>query len=158
MPVWAGSAGCRATTKWGTEMNNLGHATDPWPDVQLEAMARLAAATAEFSGFTAATVCGHKEWRPGDKPDPHTVDMAAFRRKVEAVTKEEFSIVDRETKEYFDFKFAKIRDRDHMLRETQLSHGQRLRAIRQAQGAKADELREIDEELTRIKAALEDDD
>ena len=68
--------------------------------------------------------------------------MAAFRRKVAAVTKEEFSIVDRETKEYFDFKFAKIRDRDHMLRETQLGHGQRLRAIRQAQGAKADELRE----------------
>ena len=45
---------------WGTEMNNLGHPTDPWPDAQLDAMARLAAATADFSGFTAATVCGHK--------------------------------------------------------------------------------------------------
>lgn len=75
---------------WGTEMNNLGVATDLWPEVQLEAMARLAAATAEFSGFTAAYVCGHKEWAtpPGRKSDPHTINMAAFRRQVELQEKE----------------------------------------------------------------------
>lgn len=69
---------------WGTEMNNLGTPADPWPEVQLEAMARLAACTAEFSGFGASMVCGHKEWAtpPGRKSDPHTIDMDAFRRWV----------------------------------------------------------------------------
>jgi hypothetical protein len=140
---------------WGTEMNNLGFPTDPWPETQLEAMARLAAATADFSGFGASMVCGHKEWRPGDKPDPHTINMADFRKRVAAQTKEGFSIVDRETKDYFDQKFASIRDRDRLIRETQLNQAQRLREVRAAQGARADELQEIDADLARIKAHLQ---
>lgn len=73
---------------WGTEMNNLGVAADEWPEEQLEAMARLAAATAEFSGFPVANVCFHREWAPDRKIDPHTLDPDAFRRHVELTTKE----------------------------------------------------------------------
>lgn len=79
---------------WGTEMNNLGVPSDEWPEPQLEAMARLAAATADYSGFTAATVCGHKEWAPTRKIDPHTIDMSSFRRWVELETKEGLSVAD----------------------------------------------------------------
>lgn len=68
---------------WGTQMNNLGVEDDPWPDDQLEAMVRLAAATADFSGFEAGKVCGHKEWSDR-KIDPHTIDMADFRTRVAA--------------------------------------------------------------------------
>lgn len=73
---------------WGTEMNNRGTPDDHWPEVQLDAMARLAACTAEFSGFSVANVCGHKEWAPTRKIDPHTISMAAFRRQVELQEKQ----------------------------------------------------------------------
>lgn len=83
---WNGLSG--NSTVWGTEMNSLGTPADPWPEVQLDAMARLAACTAEFSGFSIANVCGHKEWAPTRKIDPHTINMAAFRRQVELQEKE----------------------------------------------------------------------
>lgn len=82
----AGSGGWNGLTGnsrvWGTEMNNLGGPADPWPDAQLEAMARLAAATADFSGFPAGNVCGHKEWAPTRKIDPHSIWMPDFRQRV----------------------------------------------------------------------------
>lgn len=78
---------------WGTEMNNLGVPSDHWPEVQLEAMARLAAATMEFSGFPAANVCGHKEWTTR-KIDPHTIDMNAFRTHVRLQEKEGLTVAD----------------------------------------------------------------
>lgn len=82
---WRGLSGNHSV--WGTEMNNLGTPADPWPDAQLEAMVRLAAATAEFSGFDASFVCGHKEWAPTRKIDPHSIDMGAFRGRVAAAVK-----------------------------------------------------------------------
>jgi N-acetylmuramoyl-L-alanine amidase len=142
---------------WGTEMNNLGVVDDPWPETQLDAMARLAAATAEFSGFSTSTVCGHKEWAPTRKIDPHTIDMAAFRKRVAAQTKEQFSIVDKETKKYFEEKFANVRARDRNIRETQLNQSKRLREIRKAQGASAAELKELDDDLAHITKSLDDD-
>ena len=71
---------------WGSHMNNRGSEDDLWPDEQLEAMARLAAATAEYSGFDSSAVCGHKEWTDR-KVDPHTVDMDDFRLLVDAQAK-----------------------------------------------------------------------
>lgn len=82
---WRGLSGNHSV--WGTEMNNLGTPADPWPDAQLEAMVRLAAATAEFSGFDASYVCGHKEWAPDRKIDPHSIDMGTFRGRVAAARK-----------------------------------------------------------------------
>ena len=73
---------------WGTEMNNLGVPTDFWPDIQLEAMSRLAACTMDFSNFPAANVCGHKEWAPNRKIDPHSINMSAFRTRVAQETKD----------------------------------------------------------------------
>lgn len=89
---WRGLSGNHSV--WGTEMNNLGTPADPWPDAQLEAMVRLAAATAEFSGFDASYVCGHKEWAPDRKIDPHTIDMGTFRGRVAAASKEGLTVAD----------------------------------------------------------------
>ena len=77
---WNGLVG--NSSVWGTEMNNLGTSAYPWPDVQLDAAVRLCAATADFSGFGEGYVCGHKEWAPDRKPDPHDIDMDGFRRDV----------------------------------------------------------------------------
>jgi hypothetical protein len=77
---WNGLSG--NSTVWGTEANNLGTPADPWPDEQLAAWYRLCAATCEFSGFAPAMVAAHREWAPGRKIDPHTLDMDAFRRSV----------------------------------------------------------------------------
>lgn len=85
----AGAGGWRGLTQnsqvWGIEANNTGFA--PWPDEQLEAWYKLCAALCDFSNFPPAMVCGHKEWAPGRKPDPHTLNMDAFRRNVINATK-----------------------------------------------------------------------
>lgn len=89
---WNGLSG--NSSVWGMEANNLGTPDHPWPEVQLEAAARTAAACAEFSGFSIANVCGHKEWAPDRKIDPHTINMAAFRRQVELQEKEQLTMAD----------------------------------------------------------------
>lgn len=87
----AGVGGWRGLTEnrqvWGTEANNMGTPATPWPDVQLEAWYRLCAATCEFSGFSPVMVCGHKEWAPTRKTDPHSINMAGFRTRVAGATK-----------------------------------------------------------------------
>lgn len=65
---------------YGLEMVNLGNGKDPWPDVQVEAAVRWAAAICRAHGWSAASVIGHKEWQPG-KIDP-LFDMDDFRRRV----------------------------------------------------------------------------
>ncbi len=64
---WRGLVGNSAV--WGTEANNAGTG-ETWPDVQIDAFARLCAATCDFSGFTAEMVCRHAEWAPTRKIDP----------------------------------------------------------------------------------------
>lgn len=59
-----------------------GHVADPWPAVQLDAYKRGVAAILTKLGQDASWCCGHKEWRPKDKIDPHTIDMDKFRRDV----------------------------------------------------------------------------
>lgn len=76
---WQGLYG--NSSVWGTEANNLGTPTDPWPEAQVEAWVTLCAATADFSGFAPSMICGHKEWTTR-KVDPHSIDMGAFRVRV----------------------------------------------------------------------------
>lgn len=64
---------------WGIEAENDGR--QPWPDIQVKAYLRLAAAICRHGGFSADLVCGHKEWTTA-KPDPHTLNMGTFRARV----------------------------------------------------------------------------
>ncbi|WP_330348181.1 peptidoglycan-binding protein [Streptomyces sp. NBC_00582] len=66
---------------YGFECVNLGDGKDPWPDVQLEAMVRSAAALCRAHGWTARSVIGHLEWSDW-KSDPRGFTMASFRAAV----------------------------------------------------------------------------
>ncbi|AXE22924.1 N-acetylmuramoyl-L-alanine amidase [Streptomyces globosus] len=68
---------------YGFECENLGDGRDPWPAVQLDAMARAAAAVCRVHGWTERSVIGHLEWQPG-KPDPRGFTMNWFRTRVAA--------------------------------------------------------------------------
>lgn len=140
---WNGLSG--NSTVWGCEANNLGTPADPWPRAQLDAYYLLAAACCDFSGFPPANVAGHKEWAPTRKVDPHSIDMAAFRRKVAEQRKDGLSVADIEA----------ITSRLNAIRATQLNQGKVIRAIRGAQqGVSKRELDEIDEDLDAIKVEL----
>ncbi len=84
---WRGLVGNASV--WGTEANNRGTG-EMWPDVQIDAYARLCAATCEFSGFSAEMVCRHAEWTSrkidpaGPWHDGHdwARDMSHFRALV----------------------------------------------------------------------------
>ncbi|GAA3237371.1 N-acetylmuramoyl-L-alanine amidase [Streptomyces lavendulae] len=54
---------------YGFECINLGDGDDPWPEVQVEAIARTAAGICRAHGWGAESVIGHSEWQPG-KVDP----------------------------------------------------------------------------------------
>ncbi|MEU3613110.1 N-acetylmuramoyl-L-alanine amidase [Streptomyces sp. NPDC006872] len=54
---------------YGFECINLGDNVDPWPEVQVEAIARTAAGICRAHGWGAESVIGHLEWQPG-KVDP----------------------------------------------------------------------------------------
>ncbi|MFE4203966.1 MULTISPECIES: N-acetylmuramoyl-L-alanine amidase [Streptomyces] len=54
---------------YGFECINLGNGSDPWPEAQVEAIARTAAGICRAHGWGAASVIGHSEWQPG-KIDP----------------------------------------------------------------------------------------
>ncbi|MFD8952874.1 N-acetylmuramoyl-L-alanine amidase [Streptomyces xanthophaeus] len=66
---------------YGFECENLGDGKDPWPAVQLDAIARAAAALCRAHGWTARSVIGHLEWQPG-KIDPRGFTMDAMRARV----------------------------------------------------------------------------
>lgn len=65
---------------YGIELVNRGDGKDPWPEEQVDAAARWAAALCRAHGWNERSVIGHKEWQPG-KIDPR-FDMAAFRARV----------------------------------------------------------------------------
>lgn len=54
---------------YGFECVNLGDNADPWPEAQVEAIARAAAGICRAHGWGAGSVIGHSEWQPG-KIDP----------------------------------------------------------------------------------------
>ncbi|MET8124447.1 N-acetylmuramoyl-L-alanine amidase [Streptomyces sp. NPDC005065] len=68
---------------YGFECENLGDGKDPWPDAQLEAIERAAAAVCRHHGWTSRSVIGHKEWQPG-KVDPHGFTMESMRTRIHA--------------------------------------------------------------------------
>lgn len=70
---------------YGVEAINWGDGHDPWPDAQLECIARSAAAICRAHGWTERSVIGHAEWQPG-KVDPRGPgrDAAAMMRDIRA--------------------------------------------------------------------------
>ncbi|WP_371776210.1 N-acetylmuramoyl-L-alanine amidase [Streptomyces sp. NBC_01438] len=66
---------------YGFECENLGDGKDPWPDVQLEAIEKVAAAICRHHGWTSKSVIGHLEWQPG-KVDPRGFTMADMRARI----------------------------------------------------------------------------
>jgi hypothetical protein len=66
---------------YGFECENLGDGHDPWPDIQLLAIERVAAAICRHHGWTEQSVIGHLEWQPG-KVDPRGFTMASMRERV----------------------------------------------------------------------------
>ncbi|MFG3244612.1 N-acetylmuramoyl-L-alanine amidase [Streptomyces sp. NPDC048157] len=71
---------------YGFECVNLGDGKDSWPDVQVDAMVKAAAAICRHYGWKAASVIGHKEWQPGkiDPKGPAFDDMDTFRARIDA--------------------------------------------------------------------------
>ncbi|MEV4438982.1 peptidoglycan-binding protein [Streptomyces sp. NPDC049577] len=65
---------------YGFEIENLGDGDDPYPDAQLDAVERVAAAVCRAHGWTAASVIGHKEWT-SRKIDP-SFSMGGMRDRI----------------------------------------------------------------------------
>jgi peptidoglycan hydrolase-like protein with peptidoglycan-binding domain len=67
----------------GIEAEHTGRPEDPWPEVQMDAYRRGAAALLARIGAAPTMCCGHKEYAlpKGRKPDP-TFDMGEFRANV----------------------------------------------------------------------------
>ncbi|WP_320784692.1 peptidoglycan-binding protein [Streptomyces sp. CRN 30] len=72
------------TRFYGFECVNLGDGSDPWPEAQLEAVARTAAAICRAHGWGAASVIGHLEWT-FRKIDPKGFSMASMRDRIAAL-------------------------------------------------------------------------
>jgi N-acetyl-anhydromuramyl-L-alanine amidase AmpD len=68
----------------GIEGENRGIASDAWPDVQMDAYRRGAAAILREIGASVDMCCGHKEYAPHRKDDP-LFDMDKFRADVQAI-------------------------------------------------------------------------
>lgn len=81
-PLGPIAAGDGNTSMVGIEAENDGLG-EPWPDVQVDAIARASAAVLDLLDRPRWNCWGHKEWAPGRKPDPK-FDMAQFRAKVAA--------------------------------------------------------------------------
>lgn len=85
----AGTAGARRLADrifgnghfYGFENENKGDGVQPWPEVQLDAMARGAAALCQLHCWNANRVIAHAEWT-SRKVDPRGIDMNAFRARV----------------------------------------------------------------------------
>lgn len=66
---------------YGFECENLGDGDDPWPDAQLDAIERAAAALCRHHGWHARSVIGHLEWT-NQKSDPRGFSMDDMRRRI----------------------------------------------------------------------------
>ena len=66
---------------YGFECENLGNGKDSWPEEQLDAIARAAAALCRHHGWHARSVIGHLEWT-NQKVDPRGFSMDDLRDKV----------------------------------------------------------------------------
>lgn len=70
----------------GYECVNEGDGKDPWPAVQLEAMARASAAVCRYYGWSVNSVIRHKDWSDW-KDDPRGVDWDKMRARIETLLK-----------------------------------------------------------------------
>lgn len=70
----------------GYECINEGDGKDPWPPVQLEAMARAVAAVCRFYGWTVNSALRHMDWSDW-KPDPKGVDWDKMRARITTILK-----------------------------------------------------------------------
>ena len=68
---------------YGWECVNLGDGKDPWPEAQVDAIARVQAAICEHHGWSAQSIIGHLEWTTR-KIDPRGFAMAGMRTRVAA--------------------------------------------------------------------------
>ncbi|MBK5994899.1 N-acetylmuramoyl-L-alanine amidase [Streptomyces sp. MBT58] len=68
---------------YGFEAVNLGDGKDPWPEAQLLAIERAAAAVCRAHGWSQRSVIGHLEWQPG-KVDPRGFTMNSMRTRIGA--------------------------------------------------------------------------
>ncbi|MFE1174693.1 peptidoglycan-binding protein [Streptomyces sp. NPDC058773] len=66
---------------YGFECINLGDGKDPWPDEQLLAIEKAAAAICRAHGWNEHSVIGHREWQPG-KVDPSGFTMDDLRGRI----------------------------------------------------------------------------
>lgn len=66
---------------YGFECENLGDGEDPWPEEQLDAIERAAAAICRHHGWNARSVIGHLEWT-NQKQDPRGFTMDAMRERI----------------------------------------------------------------------------
>ncbi|NUS78453.1 MAG: N-acetylmuramoyl-L-alanine amidase [Streptomyces sp.] len=66
---------------YGFECENLGDGVDPWPDAQLLAIERVAAAICRHHGWSPLSVIRHLDWQPG-KSDPRGIDWAAMQARI----------------------------------------------------------------------------
>jgi hypothetical protein len=66
---------------YGFECENLGDGKDPWPEAQLEAIEKVAAAICRHHGWSERSVIGHLEWQPG-KIDPRGFTMDSMRARI----------------------------------------------------------------------------
>ena len=70
----------------GYECVNLGNGKDPWPLIQLEAIARAAAAVCRVYGWSVNSVIRHMDWSDW-KPDPRGIDWGKMRARIAEILK-----------------------------------------------------------------------
>ena len=68
----------------GIEVENVGTPAEPWTPDLVDVMVRAARACATEAGIPTSMVCGHKEWAPRRKIDPHTLSMRTVRALIAA--------------------------------------------------------------------------
>ncbi|MFG2589043.1 N-acetylmuramoyl-L-alanine amidase [Streptomyces sp. NPDC048438] len=66
---------------YGFECENLGDGRDPWPEAQLLAIEKTAAALCRAHGWSAASVIRHLDWQPG-KVDPRGIDWTKMHGRI----------------------------------------------------------------------------
>ncbi|KRV49068.1 peptidoglycan-binding protein [Wenjunlia vitaminophila] len=66
---------------YGFECVNRGDGSDNWPEAQLDAVARAAAAVCRAHGWTERSVIGHREWT-NTKIDPRGFSMTSMRARI----------------------------------------------------------------------------
>ncbi|MEE1927641.1 N-acetylmuramoyl-L-alanine amidase [Streptomyces sp. TRM 70351] len=69
------------TRFYGFECENMGDGRDPWPEAQMDAIARAAAAVCRHHGWNEWSVIGHLEWTH-HKIDPRGFSMDSLRERV----------------------------------------------------------------------------